>query len=286
MQVIHIKHKDYPPLLKQVHNPPTKLYLLGKLPDRPTVAIVGTRKPTAYGEMVAYRIAADLARAGVCVVSGLAYGIDSIVHRAALEAGGQTLAVLGSGLDNCYPARHLPLMKEIVATGGGAISEYEPNVSPLKHHFPARNRIIAGLSEATIVAEADAKSGSLITAQLALDEGRVVMAVPGPITSARSAGPNNLLKIGATAITSAADVCACLGFEKLAPDEPAANTGQLSAQARLILESLSECPKTTDDLAACVHLSTPALLSTLTLLELQGQVRSSSGSTWISAIKI
>lgn len=287
MQVIQLSSKNYPADLKVIYNPPQELYAYGTLPVQPMVAIVGSRKPTPYGEMVAYRIASDLAKAGVCIVSGLAYGIDSIVHQAALEAGGTTIAVLGSGIDKLYPAAHKPLARQIVRAGGAIITEYPNGTPPLKHHFPARNRIIAGLSAATVVPEADAKSGSLITAQLALEENRVVCAVPGPITSARSAGPNNLLKAGAVATTSAADVCSLLGIDADTGMQKHPSTTELSQYAKDILTALqSGAATTTEDLAASTKIAVPALLSTLTLLEMQNYVRSSSGNSWMSTIEI
>lgn len=286
MQVIKHLDKDYPVNLKTIYNPPHELYVAGTIPSLPMVAIVGTRKPTPYGEMIAYRIAADLARAGVCVISGLAYGIDSIVHQATLEAGGKTIAVLGSGLDTIYPAVHKPLAREIIRTGGAIICEYPNGTPPLKHHFPARNRIIAGLATATIVPEADAKSGSLITAQLALDENRLVLAVPGPITSPRSAGPNNLLKAGANAITSAADVCSLLGISVATSNQSQPSTKELGRYAKTILIALQSGPATTEDLITMTKLSAPTLLSTLTLLEMQNYVRSAGGHSWISTVEI
>lgn len=286
MQVIQLSSKNYPAQLKSIYNPPKELHICGTLPGQPMVAIVGSRKPTPYGEMVAYRIASDLAKAGVCIVSGLAYGIDSIVHQAALEAGGTTIAVLGSGIDKLYPAAHKPLARQIVRTGGAIITEYPNGTPPLKHHFPARNRIIAGLSAAIVVPEADAKSGSLITAQLALEENRVVCAVPGPITSARSAGPHNLLKAGAATITSAADVCSHLGIDVDADIQKQPSTTELSQYAKDILIALQSGATTTDDLATSTKIAIPALLSTLTLLEMQNYVRSSGGNSWISTIEI
>lgn len=286
MQVIKLSSKIYPTQLKTIYNPPKELHVYGTIPTEPMVAIVGSRKPTPYGEMVAYRIAADLAKAGVCVVSGLAYGIDSIVHQAALEAGGTTIAVLGSGIDKLYPTVHKPLAREIVRTGGAIITEYSNGTPPLKHHFPARNRIIAGLSAATVVPEADAKSGSLITAQLALDENRLVCAVPGPITSARSAGPNSLLKAGAAAVTSAADICSLLDIDTDPGTKHQASTKELSQFAKTILTALQTGPSTTEDLAITTQLAIPTLLSTLTLLEMQNYVRSSGGNSWMSTIEI
>ena len=284
MQTITIKHNSYPVLLKDIHKPPSELQVAGTLvTDRPTVAIVGSRKPTEYGEMIAYRLSADLARAGFIIVSGLAYGIDAIVHRAALEAGGITWAVLGSGLDKLYPARHASLAREIIREGGAVISEYPAGTPPLKHHFPARNRIIAGISLATIVPEANAKSGSLITAQLALEENRLVGAVPGPITSERSVGPHALLKQGALLVTSAGDICQALEY-----DSPTTfvygkqlNTTQLSAQATLIVEALSSQALDTESLAETTGIPISELLATLTLLELNNHIRSIGANSWM-----
>ncbi len=286
MQVIELSSKNYPAELKTIYNPPKELHIYGMLPAQPMVAIVGSRKPTPYGEMVGYRIASDLAKAGVCIVSGLAYGIDGIVHQAALEAGGTTVAVLGSGIDKLYPAAHKPLARQIVQTGGAIITEYPNGTPPLKHHFPARNRIIAGLSAATVVPEADAKSGSLITAQLALEENRIVCAVPGPITSARSAGPNNLLKAGAVATTSAADICSLLGIDTDTSTQKHPSTTELSQYAKDILTALQSGATTTEDLATSTKITVPALLSTLTLLEIQNYVRCSGGNLWMSTTEI
>jgi DNA processing protein len=286
MQVIQLSDKGYPTALKSIYNPPRHIHVLGDIPALPMVAIVGSRKPTPYGEMVAYKIAADLARSGICVVSGLAYGIDSIVHQATLEAGGKTIAVLGSGLENIYPTAHRALAREIVRSGGALISEYEATAPPLKHHFPARNRIIAGISEATIVPEADAKSGSLITAQLALDENRHVLAVPGPITSARSAGPNNLLKAGASPITSAADIYSILEISQNNSAGKVMSTTELSQSAKQVLSILHAGPSTTEDLSRTSGIAIPTLLSTLTILEMQNYVRSAGGNSWIGLLEI
>jgi DNA processing protein len=284
MQTITIKHNSYPVLLKDIHKPPSELQVAGTLvTDRPTVAIVGSRKPTEYGEMIAYRLSADLARAGFIIVSGLAYGIDAIVHRAALEAGGITWAVLGSGLDKLYPARHASLAREIIREGGAVISEYPAGTPPLKHHFPARNRIIAGISLATIVPEANAKSGSLITAQLALEENRLVGAVPGPITSERSVGPHALLKQGALLVTSAGDICQALEYDSSTTfvHGKQLNTTQLSAQATLIVEALSSQALDTESLAETTGIPISELLATLTLLELNNHIRSIGANSWM-----
>lgn len=280
MQEISIMHKLYPKLLQRIHNPPKSLYLQGKLSTQPLVALVGSRKPSAYGEAVAYRIAADLARSGIGIVSGLAYGIDATVHRAALEAGGYTIAVLGSGLDNVYPRTHVQLTREIIREGGAILSEYPPNTSPLRHHFPARNRIIAGLSLATIVVEAESRSGSLITATNALEENRLVGAVPGPITSSRSDGPHLLLKQGALLITSASDILGELGLDNLCSSRSIQTTGHLNQFEKTIVKALQEGPLDTESLAHQASLEIAELLANLTLLEMNGVVRSVGAAEW------
>ena len=194
----------FPPLLRAIHDPPPGLFLRGAAAEtsllEPAVAIVGARACSAYGRQVARRLGRELAGAGLAVVSGLARGVDGEAHRGALEAGGTTIAVLGCGIDRDYPAAHRPLAREI-AESGLLVSEYAPGVEPAPWRFPARNRIVAGLCAATVVVEARERSGALITADLALEEGREVFAVPGEITSALSAGSNALLRLGATPCT-------------------------------------------------------------------------------------
>lgn len=205
-----------PPLLRAIHDPPRRLYLRGAgeadLLARPAVAIVGARACSPYGAQVARMLGRELAAAGLVVVSGLARGIDAEAHRGALESGGPTVAVLGCGIDRDYPAAHASLAQRI-AERALIVSEYEPGVEPAPWRFPARNRIIAGLCAATVVVEARERSGALITADFALEEGREVFAVPGEITSSLSAGTNALLRLGATPLTSTADVLEALGID-------------------------------------------------------------------------
>ncbi len=206
----------FPPLLRSIHDPPPGLFLRGGgeplLLARLAVAIVGARACSGYGAAVARSLGRDLAAAGLVVVSGLARGVDAEAHRGALEAGGTTVAVLGCGIDRDYPAAHAELARR-VAESGLIVSEYAPGVEPAPWRFPARNRIVAGLSGATVVVEARERSGALITADLALEEGREVFAVPGEITSSLSAGANALLRLGATPLTAAADVLAAYGLD-------------------------------------------------------------------------
>ena len=211
-----LRKHELPPLLRAIHDPPRRLYLRGTDdPDlllRPAVAIVGARACSPYGAQVARMLGRDLAAAGLLVVSGLARGVDGEAHRGALETDGRTVAVLGCGIDRDYPAAHASLAR-MIAERSLLVSEYEPGVEPAPWRFPARNRIVAGLCAATIVVEARERSGALITADFALEEGREVFAVPGEITSSLSAGTNALLRLGATPLTAAADVLESFGIE-------------------------------------------------------------------------
>ncbi len=207
VSVITCLDEAYPALLKEIHDPPMVLYVKGKIPadQFSKVAVVGSRKASFYGVRMAKSISAELAQAGVVVVSGLAEGIDSAAHEGALSGGGQTVAVLGGGLGKLYPPSNRKLFEKI-AENGAVISEYPMDMAPLAPYFAVRNRIIAGLSEATVVVEAQEKSGALITTDVALSEGRDVFAVPGNADSLNSKGTNNLLKQGAKPVTGAADI--------------------------------------------------------------------------------
>jgi DNA processing protein len=206
---------DFPPLLRAIHDAPAGLFLRGAgdpaLLARPAVAIVGARNCSGYGASAARMLARELARAGLVVVSGMARGIDAEAHRGALDANGTTVAVFGCGIDRDYPSSHVDLARRIAETGL-LVSEYAPGVEPAPWRFPARNRIVAGLCQACVVVEARERSGALITADLALEEGREVFAVPGEITSSLSEGTNALLKLGASPLTCAADVLSSFGL--------------------------------------------------------------------------
>ena len=214
-----IRRRDprFPSLLRAIHDPPAQLYVRGEgdseLLGRPAVALVGARACSSYGRSVARSLARDLAAAGLVVVSGMARGIDGEAHRGALDGSGATVAVLGCGIDRDYPAAHMELARRI-GDSGLVISEYEPGIEPAPWRFPARNRIIAGLCSATVVVEARERSGALITADFALEEGRDVLAVPGEITSALSAGTNALLRLGATPVTRSDDVLEIFGLDR------------------------------------------------------------------------
>jgi DNA processing protein len=253
---------EFPQVLRAIHDPPTGLFLRGaakpELLARPSVAIVGARASSGYGASVARSLARGLAAAGLVVVSGLARGIDAEAHRGALEANGTTVAVLGCGIDRNYPAAHAELARR-VTDSGLIVSEYAPGVEPAPWRFPARNRIVAGLCAVTVVVEARERSGALITADLALEEGREVFAVPGEITSSLSAGTNALLKLGAAPLTSAADVLASFGIEP----EP------VQTETSPLLELL---PASADELVRKTGLAAGDVARALVELELEGRV--------------
>jgi DNA processing protein len=265
--VSFLRRRELPTLLGAIHDPPQRLYLRGaadpSLLSRQAVAIVGARACSSYGAHVARMLGRELATAGVVVVSGLARGVDGEAHRGALEADGHTVAVLGCGIDRDYPAAHASLAHSITERSL-IVSEYEDGVAPAPFRFPARNRIVAGLCVATIVVEARERSGALITADFALDEGREVFAVPGEITSSLSAGTNALLRLGATPLTSADDVLEALGIEpppRTAPSHP-------------LLELL---PATADELVRTTGLSPGDVAAALTELEVAGLIAEGEG---------
>lgn len=263
----------YPAALGDLTVPPNSLFAAGDLAllDRPAVAIVGTRNSTAYGERAARNITRDLARAGVCVVSGMARGIDAAAHRAALENSGGTIAVLGTGIDVPYPAGHRQLHSTIAAHGL-LLSEAGPGTAPHRGSFPKRNRIIAALGTVTIVVEAGHKSGALNTASHALELGRTVAAVPGPIDSEQSAGANQLLRDGAVVITSSADVLALLG---LGPPPPERTLPNLPENEQHVWGAVAFTFTDVDTVAIRTGLSPAECLAAITSLELMGLVECS-----------
>jgi DNA processing protein len=267
-----IERSGFPPLLRAIYDPPRRLYVRGGSDDGVlagrAVAVVGARACSPYGAHVARRLGCELAAAGFVVVSGLARGIDGEAHRGALEAGGLTVAVLGCGIDRDYPAAHAELARR-VRDRGLLVSEYEAGVEPAPWRFPARNRIIAGLSAATVVVEARERSGALITADFALEEGREVLAVPGEITSQLSAGTNALLKLGAAPCTCAEDVLDLFG---LAPAEREAPGVGESASA-----VLAALPAAADELVRTTGLDAQTVAVALAELELAGLASEGDG---------
>ena len=267
-----LERARFPPLLRAIYDPPPKLYVRGAAEDavlaQPAVALVGARACSTYGAQVARRLGRELAAAGLVVVSGLARGVDGEAHRGALEADGLTVAVLGCGIDRDYPVAHAELARRI-RERGLVVSEYEPGVEPAPWRFPARNRIIAGLSAATVVVEARERSGALITADLALEEGRDVLAVPGEITASLSAGTNALLKLGAGPCTSAQDVLDHFGLDQEERAAPA-----VGESAAAVLAAL---PAAADDIVHATGLDARTVAVTLAELELAGLAHEGDG---------
>jgi len=274
----------YPARLMAINDPPPVLYIRGDLrPDDDwAVAIVGTRQASAYGKEAARVLATDLVRAGVTIVSGLARGIDAQVHRAALEAKGRTLAVLGSGVDIIYPWENSKLAEEIVGHGA-LISEYALGTQPEANNFPPRNRVISGLSRGVIVVEAGEQSGALITADFAADQGRDVFAVPGSIFHRGSQGTNRLIRDGATPVLSANDVLEALNLTAVPQQVEAQMLFPTDPTEALLLDQLAEDPVHVDEVSRATGLPIAAVTSTLALMELKGLVRQAGGMSYVRA---
>jgi DNA processing protein len=276
---------DYPRLLAEIHDPPGVLFVRGAMEpaDAMAVGIVGTRRATHYGKQTAERLAAGLARAGVTVVSGLARGIDAAAHRGALAAGGRTIAVLGSGVLNVFPPEHEKLAIE-VAAHGAVLSETAPTMPPLAGMFPQRNRIISGLSMGVVIVEAAHRSGALITARHAMEQGREVFAVPGQIDSPGSAGPHHLLRDGAKLVTCVDDILEELGhLPASAPDQRGGNI-RAAAELKLndlehaVLQAIEPAGSVLDDVAEKCAMPIHRVLSTVSVLESRRLIRKIGGN--------
>ncbi len=274
---------EYPQRLRQIPDPPALLYGCGTLPEEPALAIVGTRQPTDVGRIFTEQLAEQVATAGMVVISGLARGIDAAAHRGVLNAGGKTVAVLGCGIDRVYPPENARLYRQIIEQGA-LISEYAPGSEPLPGHFPGRNRIISGLSKGTLVVEASRDSGSLITAEFALEQGREVMAVPGGIDRKTSYGPNLLIKQGAHPITEASEVLQILGMGQHGSRRQLLTASadlNLPEPAGSVLSKLDLNPRHSDELAGESGLTPMELSAILLQLELQEYAERLPGGRYI-----
>jgi DNA processing protein len=273
----------YPKLLKQIYDPPFILYYKGEiLPrDQRAIGVVGTRKITGYGQMVTNSFTKAMVAAGLTVVSGLARGVDTYAHKTAVESGGRTIAVLGGGLNKIFPFENTNLAEEIANGHGAVISEFPPEYESLPGNFPARNRIISGLSLGVLVTEAAIDSGSLITARLALEQGREVFAVPGPVTSDLSRGPADLIKEGARLVFEPNDVLEELGLQGIQNLESRTkNLENLSKEEMAILDFLENENKHIDEVCRGLGISAPIVSGTLLKLEIQGVVRNLGGGVY------
>lgn len=276
-----IYDENYPRLLKQIYDPPVVVFYKGdiQVEDEKAIAVVGSRKMGGYGRVVTEELTRQLVEHGFAIISGLARGVDSQAHKTAVNAGGRTLAVLGGGLNKIYPPENIGLAEQIINGHGAVISEFSPDEPSLPGNFPARNRIISGLSKAVLVTEADSDSGSLITARLALEQGREVFAVPGPITSSLSRGPIDLIKEGARPVSEIGDILDELGLSSRRFSSPI-TPDQLPQEERLVLAALENENLHIDEVCRKLNFPSSKISALLLKMELSGLVRSLGGGVY------
>ncbi len=284
VEVVRRDDPTYPAALRAIVDPPQILYVRGTLrdEDKAAVAVVGSRRASAYGVAVAEWLGRELARCRVTVISGLARGVDAAGHRGALAGGGRTIAVLGCGVDIVYPPEHARLMVQIIESGA-VLSEYPPGTAPLKHHFPRRNRLISGLALGVVVVEGREDSGALITADCALEQGREVFAVPGPVFAPTSALPHRLMQQGAKLVATVEDILEELRLPKL-PLRAAAPAIALEGTEAAVYAQLTLDPQHVDTLTARCGLPVAEIARTLLALELRGLVRALAGQRYVRTI--
>lgn len=284
VQVITWDDAIYPRRLKEIDQPPPVLFVRGSInvEDDWAVSVVGTRRVTPYGRQVASEIARYLAQNGVTVVSGLARGVDAIAHQTAMQAGGRTLAILGSGVDTIYPPEHRKLAEDI-SRQGAVISDYPLGTQPESRNFPPRNRIIAGLSLATIVVEAGETSGALITAEFAVEQGRDVFAVPGSILTPQSEGTNRLIEQGARPLLRMSEILESLKLEQIPEKQASRKAIAASPEENRLLSCLTQDPRHIDEICALSGLPIQAVSATLTMMELKGLVTQVGGMNYVAA---
>ncbi len=282
IRAVHPGHPSYPRLLAEISGRPSVLYVRGDLApaDDRSVAIVGTRRATPYGRQAAERIATELAQAGVTVVSGLARGVDAAAHRAALEAGGRTIAVLGSGPDVIYPAEHRRLSEQVMESGA-ILSELPPGAKPDAQNFPARNRIVSGITVGTLIIEAPSRSGALITATFAADQGREVFVIPGSIFAQTAEGTNALLRDGARLVRDGADILEDLGLAGRSGPVLTQCQMSLDENERRLLAALGKEARHIDELAEEAELPAAAVSALMLTMELKGLVRNHGAQYYV-----
>jgi len=283
-KVVTILDKSYPKILKEIYAPPPLLYYLGNLDNTNfSLAVVGSRKITEYGKQVTNKIVGKLSSAGMTIVSGLALGIDTLAHQTALEFKSKTIAVLGSGINKIYPASNRWLAENIIKSNGLIISEFPLNMSPFKYNFPRRNRIISGLSLGTLIIEAKEKSGALITAKYALEQNREVFAVPGNIYKENCKGPNNLIKLGAKAITDANDILDALNLDQIKEKIAVQKIIPENETEKIILKIIKEEALHVDKITKCARLNISIINSALAIMEMKGMVKNLGDQKYIKA---
>jgi DNA processing protein len=276
---------SFPAKLRDIFSPPKQLFYIGdsleKMLSMPALAVVGSRKVSLYGKAVTSSLIEEIARQNIVIISGLALGVDALAHEAALDAGGRTIAVMPCGLDRIYPSSNRQLAMRILEHGGALVSEYPEDTDARRENFIARNRLVSGLSDGVLITEAAEKSGTLHTANFALEQGREVMAVPGNINSSLSKGTNNLIKVGAHPVTEATDVLHVLKIEPLRPKQQellAANE-----QEHIILQLLKENITDGDSLLVNSKLEPAVFNQTLTMLEITGKIKATGNGQWMLA---
>ena len=283
IKFITINNPGYPALLKEIYDPPACFYMLGEMPcdTLPKLSIIGSRRCSEYGLTVSRKLAKELAPYNIIIVSGMAKGIDASAHNGTLEGGGKTVAVLGCGVDICYPAENR-LLREQIIKNGCVISEYPPGTKPMPSHFPIRNRIISGLSVATVVVEAAEKSGTLITVGQALEQGREVFAIPGNVTSKLSRGTNSLIKQGAALVENYLDILHLLNIEeKRKPEQKTRPKADLKPEEQKILNFIEEEPISVADIINLSKSTASEVQYILTMLEINGLIQKLPGQRYI-----
>ncbi len=278
------KHKlkglEIPDCLQTIPSPPKELFIYGELApllEKPRLAVVGSRKVTPYGKAVTGQLTREAAEAGIVIISGLALGVDSIAHQATLSASGLTVAVLPSSIENIAPRAHIPLAQRILEQNGALVSEYPQGSEPNRGNFINRNRIVAGLSDAVLITEAAANSGTMHTANFALEQGKPVLVVPGNITSPQSAGTNNLLKSGAIPVTDVEDIFSVLGINK---NKTSLVINAANEQEFIILSLIQEGTSDGHELLAKSELDAAVFNQTLTMLEITGKIKALGSNHW------
>jgi DNA processing protein len=272
--------EDFPALLEEITDPPDLLFYKGSMRkhEERAISIIGSRRETGYGREQAFRIARDLAANGITVVSGLARGIDTAAHEGALDGGGRTIAILGSGIKRVYPPENMDLAERMIAQGGAVISEFHPNAGPLAFHFPFRNRLVSGLSHGVLLIEAREKSGTQITIGHALAQGREIFALPGQVGAPGSEVPHRMIREGARLVTSAADILDDMGWQYgKSAEQMEMPMPDLTNQQRRLYDALCDEPKGFDELSRFLEISVPQLNVALTQLELSGLIETLPG---------
>lgn len=283
IQTLTFEDKNYPYLLRQISNPPMCLYYKGNLFDcnlERTVAFVGSRRASSAGRESVSKIISELADTDLTIVSGLATGIDSVSHRSAIENNIKTIGVIASGFNYTYPSDNKYLYEKIIDGNGAILTEYYPTFEPVKFRFPQRNRVVTGLSFGTVVGEAAIKSGALISANLALEQGRELMCIPGAINNINMEGVYKLLKDGATMVTSGEDILNTLNWEILKKENSSNENLNLSGNQKNIFDIISVEPKCFDEIQAVINMSTDDLLMCLTEMELSGLIEQTDGDMY------